>query len=282
MVLLHNGGTSRAIWRPVVEELSESFETFAIDLLGYGESAKPGSGYSLERHVAVLAALVDKYCAGPVVLVGNCMGSAISLKFAMERPQSVRALVLVNPLTEATFGAGMFGPMLRLRQRLPTVGRGVFAGLRKVPMAALGTGPLGVAVTMQTSSKSAALEPEDDQALRACYADPGQMTSLLAVLDDISSYGLPDTLEPGRVVPPICTIWGLDNKVLSPKEGRKLNRKLGPDREEWLADCGHLPMLERPSAVSEAILGFLEEVPEAVPETVPEIGTEDVTTEVAS
>ncbi len=256
IVFLHNGGTSHAIWRHTAARLANRYDCIAPDLLGYGDSAKPGNGYTMDAHVGVLSDLIDAHGLSRVSIVGNCMGSAIALRYAMKRPNAVRALVLINPLTEATFLAGGFGATLRFRRRAPRLGAFASRQLARVRLPRWAASPV---VSMQVGSRANVADADAD-ALCACYASPGQMTSLLAVLDDMASYRALDQLVPADDFPPLATIWGAKNRVLSPAAGRQLNTTLQPARQTWLDDCGHLPMVERPDAVAGAIDAFLTEV----------------------
>lgn len=256
LVMLHNGGTSHAIWRHTAEAMASRFEIFAPDLAGFGASATPDERLTLDGYAAMVGALVDAHQLAPVSLAGNCMGSAIALRFAMLRPSAVRALVLVNPLTEATLGAGAFAPWLRLRRRAPRISELASRAVKRLrlpPWAAART------LSLQLARTGEGIEAADAGALCACYDNRDQLSSLLAVVDDIASYAQLDRFEPGPEFPPICTIWGLENRVLSPEAGRQLNTTLRPARQVWLEKCGHLPMLERPAAVAGAIDDFLAE-----------------------
>lgn len=251
IVLLHNGGTSHAIWRDVTPRLVDAgHEVFALDLAGFGASTRPAHGISLAQHVDIVASFVDAHRLGPIALVGNCMGAAIALTFARRRPRHVTALVLVNPLTEATFAAGGMGTTLGLRRRLPTLSQPIVAALARAPV------PHAVrtyATRMQLGRRGRARPLEATDELCACYDTPGQVRSLVGVLDDLGSYAAIDRFTPPAHFPPITTIWGLDNRVLSPAAGRRLAQTLRPVREEWLDGCGHLPMLETPERVATVI-----------------------------
>ncbi len=255
VVMLHNGGSSHAIWDDVANRLADKYEIFALDLLGFGDSAKPGAGYTLDNYVAMLEAFVSSRGLEKVALVGNCMGCAISLAFTERHPDQVKALVLCNPLTESTFLSGWLGPFLWLRERMPAANRQVYRLLGKLKL----TNGIGsVATRFQLGPRGRALGVNRRPELCGSYAATGQMESLLGVLDDLENYSVIDNLAPGPGFPPVCTIWGLKNKIVSPRAGRRLNSTLHPAREEWLADCSHLLMLERPDEVAAIIDEFLQ------------------------
>lgn len=250
LVFLHNGGTSHAIWSDVIPLLS-AYECFALDLPGFGESSKPDDGYELDRYVALLGAFVDAHSLSPVTLVGNCMGSATSLAFAMQRPDDVRALVLINTLTTGTFSNGIYGPMLGLPQKAP----GIVSVMSKV---ALGRWMGKFGVRSQLGKHGVARRVHERPELSAVYASSSQSRSLLKVLADVPNYAVLDRFEPPPDFPRICSIWGLENRVLPAKDGRALVRTLRPERQEWLEGCGHLPMLDAPERVATIVREFVE------------------------
>ena len=254
LILLHNGGTSHAIWQGIIPYLADEYELFAFDLLGYGTSDKPATGYTLDNYIDFLTDFVDYRGLAPVNMVGNCMGSAMSLGFAACCPEKIRALVLINPLTQATFLAGSLGPTLRLRLRAPQFSRNIYPwlGRLKVPKQLI---PSVLSFQLGKLGRSRKIHRVPE--LCDCFASPEQMNSLLGVLDDLVNYAYLDQLGSAPKFPPICTIWGLQNRVLSPRAGRNLNTTLQPQQQEWLEGCGHLPMLEQPEEVALIIRGFL-------------------------
>ncbi len=254
VVFLHNGGTSHAIWKEVVPQLEGEFETFALDLLGYGASDKPGTGYDLGNYVDMLEAFLKHHRLKSVALVGNCMGSAMSVAYAMRNPANVRALVLVNPLTSATFTAGWLGATLRLRKHAPGFSHFLYGPIGRMKLNRW-LAVQSLRTQFGSIGRSKNLHLSDD--LCACFTGNGQMPSLLGALDDLVNYEFLDSFNPPDDFPARCTIWGLENKILSAKAGRRLNATLKPEREEWLAKTGHLLMLEKPEAVAQIIREFL-------------------------
>jgi len=252
IVLLHNGGTSHTIWRDVITKLSETHEVFALDLLGYGASAKPVEGYTLQNYVEMLKAFISEHSLNSVTLIGNCMGSAISLAFARQAPDDVRALVLMNPLTKTTYLAGNIGGTDKLYRKFPAL----FSLLKRVRLPGWSAPFL---YKQQFGASGLAKGLQHDASLRACHASTGQARSLFAIMDDIESYEELDRITADENLPPIFTIWGEENKILSVSAGIELNSKWRPQRQEIYSKCGHLLMLEKPSEVVASIEEFLSE-----------------------
>lgn len=254
IVFLHNGGTSHVIWKDVIAQLTGSYEIFAPDLLGYGSSSRPGSDYTLDKHVEILTAFIEYHQLRNITLVGNCMGSAMSIKYAMNHPENVSSLVLINPLTVNTFTAGKLGSFLRLRQKAPGFSRTIYKGLGHFRLNNLMSKQ---SLRMQFGSIGKEKHLEKTENLCACFTRDGQMDSLLRTLDDLVNYDAFDRFTPSENFPPICTIWGLENEILSADVGRRLNTTLQPEREEWIEGGGHLVMMEAPERVAEIIRDFI-------------------------
>ncbi|MCW4351728.1 alpha/beta hydrolase [Hoyosella sp. YIM 151337] len=261
IVFLHNGGTSHAIWRFQIAQLARDHEVFALDLPGYGASARPRDGYTLDTYTDLVEAFVDHQELPPITLVGNCMGSAIALNFACRRSADVRCLVLINPLTEATLmRSTITGALYWLDRKLPLAGR--LAG--RVPKLPRWLPALMTPMLVGTSGRRERTHRNAD--LHAALRSEGEMRSLTGLLADIPRYRDLDALQPKQDIPGfprVCTIWGEQNRVLSADAGRVLNESLRPERAEWLEQCGHLPMLEEPHRVTDIITSFVHDADEA-------------------
>lgn len=254
VLLLHNGGTSHSIWRHQITDLAADHRVVAVDLPGFGASPLPTTPIDLDAHVELLAALIRHDELAPVTLVGNCMGSAIAAGIAARRSGSVRALVLINPLTDATFGAGSLGMLMgssRVRSAVTTPVRAVLRRMRFPGAAA----PL--TLRFQVGPAGARAKVHRDPELTACLLRAEQAPALTDVLADLpTSY----RIVRGPDGPPLCTIWGARNRVLSPKVGARLDSVLKPEHRVLVRHTGHLPMLERPDEITKVIRSFLADI----------------------
>ena len=97
VVLIHGLGVSGLRdWLKVVPALEQRYHVIALDLPGFGLSAKPDGRYSPTNYAKVIEWLVKKYAHGKVVVVGHSMGGAVALRYAADFPASVEKLVLVD------------------------------------------------------------------------------------------------------------------------------------------------------------------------------------------
>ncbi|PSF37738.1 alpha/beta hydrolase [Aphanothece hegewaldii CCALA 016] len=104
LLLVHGFGASTDHWRKNIAQLQQDFEVIAIDLLGFGRSAKANIEYSADLWRDQLYDFITEVIRKPVVLAGNSLGGYVSLCVAAKYPSSVAGLILLNsagPFTEA-------------------------------------------------------------------------------------------------------------------------------------------------------------------------------------
>jgi pimeloyl-ACP methyl ester carboxylesterase len=96
LLLIHGFGASTDHWRKNIAELRNDFEVWAIDLLGFGRSAKPDWQYGGDLWRDQLYDFITQVIGQPVVLAGNSLGGYSALCVAAQRPTAAIGLVLLN------------------------------------------------------------------------------------------------------------------------------------------------------------------------------------------
>jgi len=257
LLFLHNGGNSHIIWQRQLQHFAASHECFAFDLPGYGKSVNLSMRYSLQFYVDFLREFMTQMGIEKVTLVGNCVGSAISLSHAIEQPESVERLILFNILTKATVWDGILGPFFKLTAPVPFMRpllKSTFGGIRSPAVVSR------YSVAKQYGNKSVR-DPRLDAELCALYRQKGQVGALADILVDINSFDRLDRFRMPEGFPPTIVLWGEDNHVLPCPAGRRLVGMLRPRRFEVIAGAGHLVMHESAEAVNTLIDVFLAEEP---------------------
>ena len=250
VVLVHGLGSSAATWQRTIEPLAERHTVYALDMPGHGDSEKPEVQYSLEAGIAYLSDFLDALDVPRAALVGNSMGGLLSLGMALERPERVTRLALVD-------AAGL-GRELAIALRLaslPVVGelmrRGsVFGYARALMREASSEGRITWSV-MVDAFRGARIAPEASRA------------ELNALRNGVNFRGVrPDYILLDRLPElqaPLLIIWGAQDKVFPVAHAYTAAVKHPSAQVEVLDRCGHWPQLEQAEEFNRILETYLAE-----------------------
>jgi pimeloyl-ACP methyl ester carboxylesterase len=96
-VCVHGLGGSALDWQVLAPRLAARARVVALDLPGFGDTPLGRRTTTVAELQGLLDRFLDRYAAGPVVLVGNSMGGMVTLLQATARPGAVARLVLLAP-----------------------------------------------------------------------------------------------------------------------------------------------------------------------------------------
>ncbi|REJ53355.1 MAG: alpha/beta fold hydrolase [Microcystis aeruginosa DA14] len=96
LILLHGFGAAIEHWRHNIPILSQNNRVYAVDLLGFGGSRKVQVPYTVNLWVEQIHDFWQTFINRPVVLVGNSIGSLVSMALASKYPEMVAGLVMLS------------------------------------------------------------------------------------------------------------------------------------------------------------------------------------------
>ena len=249
LLFVHGNPTWSYLWRKAIAALSQhGRRCVAFDHMGFGRSEKPAQlgRYTLRAHVDNARALIDQLDLRDVTLVAHDWGGPIGLGAMLERPERLRAAVLMNTWA---WELPSFVPSFIREFRTEGLGELlVLAGNLFVESI-----PGGMA--------SRDTDPVMMDAYRAPFPDYWSRIGQLAFQRDIplterdSSSALMGSIHdalPSLGVP-ITLLWGMRDPVFQPVFLDQW-RELFPDAEVIeLRDAAHFVPEDRPDAVIEAL-----------------------------
>jgi pimeloyl-ACP methyl ester carboxylesterase len=260
---LHGLGGASTNWTDLAALLAGHLDADAPDLPGFGRSGPPPRrNYSLDAQARLVAELIERRGRGPVHLLGNSMGGAISVLVAATRPDLVSTLTLVSPAMpdlRPRRGSDAVLPLLLLPGLDRLVGRRL--------------------TRMAPEARVRAL-------LALCYADPTRVppnrlaeaaaevrlrnempwaTDALArafrgLIGGYLARG-PRSLWrlAARITAPTLVVWGAEDRLVDVALARRTALAIPDSRLLVLARIGHTAQLEDPETVARAVLGLLED-----------------------
>jgi 3-oxoadipate enol-lactonase len=108
LLFLHGLGISQADWQPQIAYFKEHYRVIAPDFRGHGASGKPDTEYSISIHAADIVALMNVLSLESVHIVGLSMGGMVAFQLAVDAPERLRTMTIVNSgpaLPNDTFAA---------------------------------------------------------------------------------------------------------------------------------------------------------------------------------
>ena len=231
ILFIHGFGGDLNNWMFNQNELSEKFNTYAIDLPGHGMSEKNIHSSTLDD----LANLISSFCIAndinSVNLVGHSFGAGISIKTASLYPDLINSLTLISPI-----GLGKEIDSVYLENFINAESR---RDLKKE-------------IEKLYFNSDIITRDMLNEVLKSLRIDNVQST-LSKIQNEIIINGeqknnLIDEINSIKV--PVCVVWGKEDQIIPSNHHQVLNDRIKIIIEK---DCGHMAHIEKPSMVNDAI-----------------------------
>lgn len=246
LILIHGLSSSTYSWKDVFEPLAKNYRVIAVDLKGFGFSGKPDGDYTRRAQAILVAHLLDYLKIDQAWLAGNSMGGEVALNFALQNPQRVAGLILID-------SAGVSVPNAN----------SVTPGYARVPF----VGPVLIALALTSDSLvRRGLERSfydgakvTDERVAAYYRPLKTRGGQLGSLRARTQWGLfPIEPDLNKINSPTLIIWGAEDALIPLAAGRKMNSLIKDSKLVILEKCGHVPQEELPERVLDEMTKFIE------------------------
>lgn len=259
LILLHGFGASIGHWRHNLQVMSDRHTVYALDMLGFGASQKASTNYSVNLWVEQVYDFWLAFIRQPVILVGNSLGSLISLAAAAAHPDMVQGIVMMSlpdPSLELESIPKFLYPLvsgIKSIVALPLFVKPIFYFLRRPGILRRGAS--------FAYANSEAITDELIEILAGPPQDRGSARAFTALFKATTSAEYSPNVK--KILPniniPILLIWGEKDKIIPPilaSQFVKCNNNL---QLLSLKNVGHCPHDECPEQVNQAILDWIEQ-----------------------
>lgn len=243
LVMVHGFGADKDHWTFYAPWLTKDYRLIAPDLPGFGENDRDGElPFDVGSQAARLKDFLDALGIDRPHLGGNSMGGWIALRFAIDYPNALRTLTLMN-------NAGILGADESELQKLAAdrdYNPLVIANLEDADR-------LIAFVVRKPTFVPARLKP-------VIYADALKHRDLLdkifwTIADEMEAKPLNDELH--KVTVPTLIIWGRHDKLIDVSCVAVLEKGIADSRSHIFEHIAHVPMIEDPKATAEVQRAFL-------------------------
>jgi len=265
VILLHGFPESHRTWRHQIAALAEDHFVLAPDQRGFAKSSKPeGVGnYTPDKPVADLIAIADRFDIKHFTLVGHDWGGAIAWMAALNHPDRVERLIIVNAPHPFIFQKSLFDDMAQ-REASQYITAFRNPEFEKY-VEGIGLSQFFDGSFMRHTDFEKVKEEKPvylDQ-----WSQPGALTAMLnwyraSVVQVPAMDATPERpaflsgpFPPLRV--PTLVIWGMDDKALLPVQLEGLEALVPDLTIDRLEGVGHFAPWEAPEQVTVAMRKLL-------------------------
>ena len=239
VLLIHGLGSSTEDWDPQVAVLQRHYTVITYDVRGHGQTEKPKGPYSVKQFAQDAGHLIEHLKLAPVHVVGLSMGGMIAFQLAVDRPDLLRSLVIVNS-----------GPAMILRTWKEKLG----IAQRKVIVRWMGMRKMGEVLATRLLPKPGF------EALRATFVERwarNDPRAYLAALNALVGWSVQDALP--RITLPTLVV-GADKDYTTVEFKQAYTALIPTARLAVIDDSYHMMPVERPEAFHAELLPFLASV----------------------
>jgi pimeloyl-ACP methyl ester carboxylesterase len=250
VLLVHGLGGFAASWRHNVASLAARTTVYALDLPGFGRSAKPRTRYRLPFFARALHGFMDTLGIPQASLVGHSLGGAIAVTYALTHPSRVERVALLGAVVPG------FGYRMSWAYRLVAL-----HGLGEA-LSLLGCPPLYKAALARCFHAPVREEidflVEHDYALRAgAEARAAYLATLRHVRTDFVDHAADYRRAIATVDLPVLLVHGRHDPVVAATHCAQVAEAFARAGVRWIDACGHFPHIEHAPVVNGWLSEFL-------------------------
>ena len=252
VIVIHGFGGSMWQWEHQQLPLSREFRLLTPDLIGSGLSAKPDIEYRPDEMLDYFVAFMDALNIQRAALVGNSMGAGLAIGMALEHPDRVSKLVLIDGFP-ANVRERLTSPSIQRALDTPapswlaSFGNWLFGGL------------LIESVLKEMVHDPALLTPAVVERSNRNRQRPGVMRPLMTARGALPLWETGYAKRIGQIRHQTLIVWGEEDRVFPIAVGEDLHRTITPSSLVRIPNAGHIPQWEQPDLVNPAMIDFLRQ-----------------------
>ena len=246
LVLIHGFASSTLVWSKVFLALAQQgYRVIAVDLLGYGYSAKPRNGeYTIAGQSKLLTRLLDCLGIARAVFIGSSYGGAVAATCALDYADRVEKLILVGAVNNnrplayklmRLFGSPVFGDVVTP----------LLIGSRRL---------LRRRMKRVYDRHSWVLDERRVEARHLPLRAAGTQRAIIRTVRGWDAERI--SRDAHLISQPTLLIWGENDLEIPLADGERLHAQIPGSRLIVFLNCGHLPHEEYPEAFTNLVIDF--------------------------